>query len=119
VDPNTVDNFIDKVVPNLTGMGTASVCIKMATLKDNFTGPHATPGVDGIKETFLQINGSQQICFDVIPKMNTAVPNLATPQFLRAQLQVKGVGPNGTTVNLGNTRDVFFLIPPVIMNGPI
>jgi hypothetical protein len=40
------------------------------------------------------------------------------PQFFRAQLQVKGV-TGGNTVNLGTPRDVFFLVPPKIVNGPI
>ena len=30
IDPATVDNFIDKLVPNLTGMGGASMCITLA-----------------------------------------------------------------------------------------
>jgi hypothetical protein len=120
VDPSTVDNFIAKLVPNLSGLGPAAVCITTtnAPLQDNFTGPKASPGADGTLDTFPGINGGKEICFDVVPKENTTVMNTDQPQFFRAQLQVKGVS-GGSTVNLGTPRDVFFLVPPVIKNGPI
>ena len=77
VDPMTVDNFMLKLVPNLTGVGPAAMCITMtpAPLQDNFTGPKAAAGGDGVLDTFPGIGGGQQICFDVIPKMNTTVMN--------------------------------------------
>jgi hypothetical protein len=120
VDPMTVDNFMLELVPNLSGMGPASVCITTPPqpLQDNFTGPKATPGSDGTLDTFPGISGGKQICFDVVPKMNTTVMETGQPQFFRAQLQVKGV-TNGMTVNLGTPRDVFFLVPPMIVNGMI
>ncbi|MCU1282421.1 MAG: hypothetical protein JWM53_5967, partial [bacterium] len=120
VDPMTVDNFMLKLVPNLSGAGPAAMCISMvpSPLQDNFTGPKATAGGDGVLDTFPGISGGQQICFDVIPKMNTVVMNTNMPQMFRAQLQVKGVA-GGATVNLGTPRDVFFLVPPKIKNGPI
>ncbi|MCU1279144.1 MAG: hypothetical protein JWM53_2690, partial [bacterium] len=120
VDPMTVDNFMLKLVPNLSGAGPAAMCISTvpSPLLDNFTGPKAAPGGDGVLDTFPGISGGQQICFDVIPKMNTNVMNSDQPQMFHAQLQVKGVA-GGTTVNLGTPRDVFFLVPPKIKNGPI
>ena len=120
VDPMTVDNFMLKLVPNLTGAGPAAMCISMvpSPLQDNFTGPKAAPGGDGVLDTFPGIGGGQQICFDVIPKMNTVVMDTDQPQIFHAILQVKGVS-NGATVNLGTPRDVFFLVPPMIKNGPI
>jgi hypothetical protein len=121
VDPNTVDNFMQSLVPNLSGMGPAAVCITVPPqpLQDNFTGPHASPGMDGTLDTFPGISGGKQICFDVVPKMNNVVMNTSQPQFFRAQLQVKGLTQSGATVNLGTPRDVFFLVPPTIINGPI
>jgi hypothetical protein len=121
VDPNTVSNFMLKLVPNLSGMGAAAVCITVPPqpLQDNFTGPQASPGADGALDTFPGISGGKQICFDVVPKSNTVVMSTSKPQFFHAQLQVKGVAQGGATVNLGTPRDVFFLVPPVIMNGPI
>jgi hypothetical protein len=120
VDPMTIDRFMLKLVPNLSGMGPAAMCVTMTPtpLQDNFTGPKAAPGGDGVLDTFPGIGGGQQICFDVIPKMNTTVMNTDKPQMFHAVLNVKGVS-NGNTVNLGVPRDVFFLVPPKIMNGPI
>jgi hypothetical protein len=120
VDPSTIDNFMLKLLPNLSGAGPAAMCITMtpSPLQDNFTGPKAAAGGDGVLDTFPGIGGGQQICFDVIPKMNTTVMNTNMPQMFRAQLQVKGIA-GGATVNLGTPRDVFFLVPPKIKNGPI
>jgi hypothetical protein len=126
VDPMTVDNFIDKLVPNVSGMGPAAMCIvvPMSQLVDNFFGPHAKapPPLDGVPDTFKGLSGGVQICFDVIPKTNNMVMNTSVPQFFRAQLQVIGqTKTNNMTnsFNLGTPRDVFFLVPPVIINGPI
>ena len=69
-------------------------------------------------DTFPGIGGGVQVCFDVVPKMNTAVMDTDQPQIFHAVLNVKGVA-NGVTVNLGTPRDVFFLVPPMIKNGPI
>jgi hypothetical protein len=126
VDPGTVDNFIDRLEPNVSGMGPAAMCLVIdpMLLQDNFIGPKAAPKPpppapgDGVKDTFVGIGGATQICFDVVPKMNTTVDNTDMPQIFRAQLQVKGVAA-GNTFNLGTPRDVFFLVPPVIRNGPI
>jgi hypothetical protein len=120
VDPNTVENFMLEVVPNVSGMGPAAMCVVIPTLmlQDNFTGPLATPGSDKIPDTVPGIVNGQKVCFDVVPKMNTTVANTAQPQFFHAQLQVKGTSGGGS-VNLGTPRDVFFLVPPKISNGPI
>jgi hypothetical protein len=120
VDPNTVDNFVEKLVPNVSGVGPAMVCltIPVTSLGDNFTGPKATPGADTVPDTIPGVSHAQQVCFDVIPKTNNTVMNTNMPQLFRARLQVEGVA-GGATVNLGTPRDVFFLVPPVIQNGPI
>ena len=63
-----------------------------------------------------------QICFDVVAKENIAIMNTTQPQFFRAQLQVIGQTKTANMTNnfnLGTPRDVFFLVPPVIINGPI
>jgi hypothetical protein len=134
VDPGTVDNFIDKLVPNVSGMGPAVMCVVVdptTRLEDDFIGPKAMPKPatgpgDGIKDTFLKIGTNVQVCFDVVAKENVNVMNTPEPQIFRAQLQVIGQTKtiiNGVTTvnsfNLGTPRQVFFLVPPVIMNGPI
>ena len=120
VDPGTVDNFIEKLVPNLSGMGPAVLCVRMPPkpLQDNFSGPKAVPGKDGIPETIPGVGSGQQVCFDVIPRRNETAMNTEMPQMFRAQITVKGT-TGGPEVNLGYPRDVFFLVPPVIKNGPI
>jgi hypothetical protein len=120
VDPMTVERFMLKVVPNVSGVGPASMCIVVPTanLQDNFTGPLATTGGDGVPDTVPGVVNGQLVCFDVIPKMNTSVPDTTKPQFFHAQLQVKGATAGGM-INLGTPRDVFFLVPPKIVNGPI
>jgi hypothetical protein len=125
VDPGTVDNFIDKLVPNVSGTGPAAMCVvvDMSRLQDNFIGPKAMPKPasgpgDGVLDTFLNISTNVQVCFDVVAKENTNVANTDQPQIFRAQLQVVGkAGSN--SFNLGTPRQVFFLVPPVIHNGPI
>jgi hypothetical protein len=120
VDAGTVGNFVDRVVPNVSGAGAASICIVVpaSSLHDNFTGPEATPGADGTPDTLTGVGGSAEVCFDVVAKMNTSVMPTSQVQFFHAKLQVKGVS-NGATVNLGTPRDIFFLVPPQIKNGPI
>jgi len=120
VDPMTIDNFLDRLEPNVSGTGAAAVCVTLnpASLGDNFRGPKSAPGADGIKDTFPQVQNGNKVCFDVVPKMNTAVPHTSDPQVFRARLQVKGQTAAGS-VNLGTPREVFFLVPPVIENGPI
>jgi hypothetical protein len=124
VDPGTVDNFIDKLVPNVSGMGAAAMCVvvPMSQLVDNFIGPKAMPGQDMILDTFLGLSGAQQVCFDVVAKQNNTIMHTDQPQIFRAQLQVIGqTKTNNMTnsFNLGTPRDVFFLVPPTIVNGPV
>jgi hypothetical protein len=120
VDPNTVDNFVQRLVPNLSGLGPAMVCITVppSPLRDDYTGPKAAPGADGTLDTFPGVSGDRRVCFDVVPKTNTTVMRMDEPQVFRAQLQVKGVGAGGS-INLGVPREVFFLVPPKIENGPV
>ncbi len=109
-----------KLVPNLASPGLG--CVTVATLDDLYTGPVASAGADGTLDTFRGVSGGKQICFDVTPKGNTTVMNTDQPQIFRAVLQVKGQPTNQPTagiVNLGVPRQVFFLVPPVIKNGPI
>ena len=94
VDAGTVDNFIEKLIPNLSGLGGAALCITItpSPLQDNFTGPKAAAGPDGVSlDTFPGIGGGKRICFDITPRMNSTIMNTDQPQFFRAQLQVKGV----------------------------
>jgi hypothetical protein len=66
---------------------------------------------DGIADTFVQItaNKSNRVCFEVIPKMNDFVQPTSVAQIFRAFIDV--VGMPGA-VNLGDRRQVLFLVPP-------
>jgi hypothetical protein len=64
---------------------------------------------DGFLDTFQNINPGTTVCFDVVPKMNTTVEPLETPQMFQATITVVGDG----VTNL-DSRDVFFLVPPEI-----
>ncbi len=54
------------------------------------------------------------VCWRLVPKQNTTVVPLDTPQLFRATMEVFSDG-----VTLLDTRDVFFLVPPEIPDVPI
>jgi hypothetical protein len=115
-----VDNFLLRLEPNLTGMGAASMCVTSppAPLQDKYIGPHAIPGSDGHDDTFPGLRGGNQVCFDILPKMNMTVMPTDKPQVFRAEVQAKGVS-GSSIVNLGAPRRIVFLVPPTIVNTPI
>jgi hypothetical protein len=69
---------------------------------------------DAVADTFQSVTPGTVVCFDVVPKMNTTVPALDTPQMFKATIVVEGDG-----VTTLDTRDVFFLVPPVIVDVPV
>lgn len=69
---------------------------------------------DGVNDTFDEVTPGTTVCFDVVPKMNTTVPALTTPQMFKATVVVSGDG-----VTTLDTRDVYFLVPPEIPDEPI
>lgn len=66
---------------------------------------------DGFADTFIQITASKsnRVCFEVLPKMNDFVGPTNVAQIFRAFIDV--VGMPGA-VNLGDRRQVLFLVPP-------
>lgn len=102
-DPKNA-NGIDatKFVKTLRAMdeGNAAEGCPPATAKD-------TDG-DGIKDTFVALNASIPVCFEVIAAVNTIVPPTFEPQFFNALIDVVGVPQN----LLLDTRSVLFLVPP-------
>ncbi len=120
IDASTIDNFLFRLVPDVSGVGAASVCVQSppSPLRDDFTGPRATTGADGVLDTLPGLKVGNEVCFNVVPRMNVTVQPTAQAQLFRAQLQVRGVSGN-STVNLGTPRDVYFLVPPKIVNAQI
>lgn len=100
---NAVTAFVDKIEanPNAT-----TPCAMGLTVVD-------TTG-DSVNDTFPQVNPGTTVCFDVVPKMNTTVMPLQTPQMFKATVVVQGDG-----VTTLDTRDIFFLVPPEIPDVPI
>jgi hypothetical protein len=93
---DAVQAFVDYVGANANG---PSPCASGLTAVDT--------GGDGHPDTFLAASLQSPLCFDVVPKMNTSVTPLSTPQVFKATLTVLGDG----VATLG-TRNVYFVVLP-------
>ena len=69
---------------------------------------------DTIPDRYRRVLPGTPVCWRLVPKKNTTVPPLDNPQLLKAKIEVYGGG-----VTLLDTREVFFLVPPKIAEGPI
>jgi hypothetical protein len=101
---DAVAEFVDRIEANPTAP---------APCASGLTAIDVAP-VDGIPDTFDDVTPGTTVCFDVIPKMNTTVMPLSTPQMFMATIVVQGDG-----VTTLDTRDIFFLVPPEIPDVPI
>jgi hypothetical protein len=69
---------------------------------------------DGRNDMFPDLIPGTRVCWDVVPiAENTIAPATEEPQLFIARLKVAG---DGSTLD---TRDVFFLIPPVPLDVPV
>ena len=112
---DVVGNFMFAVEPDPNGgtdPETDAIClaIPVGQLADNFTGPNAGAGPDGINDTITQANPGPLYCFNVTAKATTTVPATNSMQTFHAWLRVLAIKPDGTLV-LGADREVFFLVP--------
>jgi hypothetical protein len=101
---DAVASFVDRIEANTVA---GAPCTAGLTAIDAIGG-------DGVSETFPGVNPGITVCFDVVPKMNTTVPPLATPQMFEAEIVVEG--DHVTTLD---TRTIYFLVPPEIEDVPI
>jgi len=69
---------------------------------------------DGFPDEYVGVLPGTPVCWRLVPKHNTTVPPTTEPQLFRATIEVYG---DNTT--LLDTRDVFFLVPPEIIEPPI
>ncbi|MGN6110095.1 MAG: VWA domain-containing protein [Kofleriaceae bacterium] len=69
---------------------------------------------DSYDDKFLQVRTGTPVCWKVVSKKNTTVPATDEPQLFRATISVYGDG-----VTQLDKRNVFFLVPPVPLDGPI
>ncbi len=63
---------------------------------------------DGVNDTFVGVKVGTPVCFEVLPKMNTAVKPKGTAQFFNAFIDVLGM-PGSIKLD---RRTVVFLVPP-------
>jgi hypothetical protein len=97
--------FIERIEPNTAGgvmdpRDPAIVCVGGL--------PTSDVDGDGLEETFPDVTPGTPVCFDIVPRMNTTVMPTASPQLFRAQVDVIGDG-----VTVLDTRDVYFVVPPI------
>jgi hypothetical protein len=134
---NGLGAAVAKAVEVLTGFGTLDIGAEgqddpadavdamaefVARIEANTTAPlPCAPGLiaidvntDGVNETFDEVTPGTTVCFNVIPKMNTTVMPLTTPQMFKATVVVEG-----DQVTTLDTRDIYFLVPPEIPDVPI
>ncbi|MBK9071597.1 MAG: hypothetical protein IPL79_11440 [Myxococcales bacterium] len=63
---------------------------------------------DTYKDRYVNVTPGTPLCWKLVPKPNTTVPATSQPQLFKATIEVWG---EDTT--LLDTREVFFLVPPV------
>jgi hypothetical protein len=68
---------------------------------------------DGHLDTFMDVEPGTPVCFDIVARMNDTVMPTDRPQLFRALVDVLGDG-----ITVLDTREVFFLVPPVLGGGP-
>jgi hypothetical protein len=89
--------FIDHLVVNTSG----GSCTEISPTVDG--------NGDGFDDSFPSLTPGTRVCWDVVPiAENNIVPATMDPQLFVARVTVYG---DGSTLD---TRDVFFLIPPVL-----
>jgi hypothetical protein len=96
--PNTVGGIADPRDPTL-------VCVGGLTTAD--------ADGDTTADTFIDVLPGNPVCFDIYPERNMTVPATDEPQVFKAYVDVIGDG-----ITVLDTRDVYFLVPPVITTGP-
>ncbi|HEV8324898.1 MAG TPA: hypothetical protein VG389_25005 [Myxococcota bacterium] len=69
---------------------------------------------NGFPDEYVDVTPGTSVCWSVVPKVNTTVMPTSEPQLFRATVEVWG-----DSVTLLDSRDVFFLVPPNIVQPPI
>ncbi|MDQ3339784.1 MAG: hypothetical protein M4D80_31875 [Myxococcota bacterium] len=69
---------------------------------------------DTYKDKYENVRTGTPVCWKVVSKPNTTVPATQVPQLYRATITVYGDG-----ITQLDTRDVYFLVPPVPLDGPL
>ncbi len=98
--------FVDHIEARAAGDGTRGCAAR----------PAVDTNGDGFADTFMDVTAGERVCFDIIVKDNVTVMPTLEPQLFRGTINVLGDGFTPL-----DERDVFFLVPPTIMDpgGPI
>lgn len=118
---DAVDTFIESIAVNASGgndeaePGTPCIALNaVAQLDDLWSGPKGLVNIqDAVNETALGVTPSQKVCFKILPKPNTTLPQGPTAQVFKATLTIKarnGAAP--VELVLGTPRDLLFVVPP-------
>ncbi|MEC7519989.1 MAG: VWA domain-containing protein [Myxococcota bacterium] len=107
VDPGET---VDAVVAFLDRLETRSTPAPGRTCTTGWTTVDR-PGIDAdaYPDTFENVIPGNEVCFDIVPRMNTTVMPTLDPQLFRARIDVLGDGFTPL-----DDRVVFFLVPPRI-----
>ena len=103
-DPvNAITSFVDHL--ETLQLGTAQCASGLSDIDTNG---------DAFKDKYVSVRTGTPVCWKVVSKQNTTVPATDAPQLFRATVTVFGDG-----VTQLDQRDVFFLVPPKPLDGPI
>lgn len=100
---DAVTSFVDRL--ETLQLGTAE-CSNGLTEQDSNN--------DGFADLYIDVLPGTPVCWRLIPKMNTTVMPTTEPQLFQATIDVYG-----NDVTLLDARNVYFLVPPVIVDVPI
>jgi len=116
---DSVDEFIDTVTVSQNGgddptdPGVPCVTVPGQALADHWKGPKGLEAApDTYNETVLGVVPTTKICFNVVPKPNTTVQPVNQAQVFHAVLQVRARKSASSEIDLGEPRDVLFVVPP-------
>ncbi len=100
---DAVASFVDHI--ETLQLGTAECANNLSDVDTNG---------DAYDDKFLQVRTGTPVCWKVTSKPNTTVPATEAPQLFRATITVYGDG-----ITQLDQRDVYFLVPPKPLDGPI
>ncbi len=95
---DAVTSFVDRL--ETLQLGTPE-CTDMLVDQDT--------NADTFPDAYVGVPAGTPVCWKLIPKVNNTVPPTPEPQLFQATVEVYGDG-----ITLLDTRDVYFLVPPVI-----
>ncbi|MCB9590286.1 MAG: hypothetical protein H6718_33045 [Polyangiaceae bacterium] len=99
----TFSSFVDHLEANPNG-DPARGCVALPAVDTNS---------DSYLDTFSAVTPGTRVCFDIVVKQNATVPPTGEPQLFKATLEVVGDG-----ITVLDSRDVYFLVPPVVEIDP-